>query len=144
MSDVVTVDLPVIGNDQGGIVKIFPSLHKLSEAPAVREIYINSMAPGLIKGCKIHKSMLCRLKVIKGEITFHIFNEARKKTQSIRLHCSDAKAVIIPPGNWFAFENSGDQSAEFMNFADQLYDPNEQVNEDYKSFDWGPHANSPK
>lgn len=137
MNEVHILDLPVIENEQGRITKIFPALAKSpSAASAFQEIYISSVFTSTMKNCRLHKAMTCNLKVIAGSVIFHFFSNDRKKTHSIQLSSRDAKVLVIPPGHWFTFENTGSITAEIMNFADRLHEPEEQISEDYKKFCW--------
>ena len=133
MNEVRLEDLPVIQGDKGNIVKIFRS-NDPKIAP--QEIYISSVAVGVTKGCKLHKAMTCKIKVISGEVTFHFFGNDKKKKQSIKLSKDDHRLLVIPPGNWFAFENTSNVISEVINFADILHDPQEQINEDPSHFSW--------
>lgn len=92
----------------------------------IQEIYLSEIKPGVIKGWKYHKEMICRLYVVSGQVRLH-FKVDGQQIKSYFLDQYSDKYVEINPKQWFAFENMGKTTAIMMNLANMKHSPDESV-----------------
>lgn len=100
------------------------------------EAYFSEVAPGAVKGWKLHRRMTQRLAVPVGEVGFYLRDgrpdsPTRGRDQQVTLGRRSGYALlVIPPGIWYAFRNPRDELALIANVPDLPHDPGEMERRD--------------
>lgn len=90
--------------------------------------YEIAIAPGRIKGWGMHKLQADRYVVSAASMRVVLYDgRVGSPTQQrlVQFHFSDRSPGLlrIPPGVWHADQNTGDDTARFVNFPTRAYDP---------------------
>jgi dTDP-4-dehydrorhamnose 3,5-epimerase len=104
------------------------------------EVYFSTINPGVIKGWKLHTLMTQNYAVPVGEIKLVIYDvrensSSKGQIQELSLSLENYQLVTIPPGVWYAFKATSDNSAMIVNCTDLSHDPSESQNLDLNSED---------
>lgn len=95
------------------------------------EVYFSELRPRVTKGWKLHLRMTQRLAVPVGQIHFVLCDERADSPTRGRwseFHVGRPERyglLIIPPGIWYSFRNTGEAAALIANCADLPHDPAE-------------------
>lgn len=117
-----------VESPEGSVMRMLRSSDTIFEQ--FGEIYFSSVAPGAIKGWRLHQKLTMNLAVPMGEVRF-VVHDARKDsvscgaTNEYVLGNDDYQLLTIPKGIWMSFGNRSSVMALVANCATQPHDPAE-------------------
>jgi len=130
----------VVENKLGDIYKILSKSENSFDE--FGEVYISTVAQGVVKAWKNHKQMICNLVVPFGEVKFVVFDDrASSKTKNkffeITLSKKNYKRLTIPVKLWFGFKGLSKFNA-IVNVASVPHDHDEcdRKELDQIKYDW--------
>ena len=110
----------VILNRKGKIAKFVSKKNKFFNG--FGEVYLNYISKNKTKGWNLHKKNKCLLICAKGEVIFHLINQAGQEKKISLKECS-GKILEIPKKTWFAFRSKKDSL--IINFIKDPHDKKE-------------------
>ena len=110
----------VLLNRKGKIVKFVSKKNKFFKG--FGEVYLNYISKNKIKGWNLHKKNKCLLICAKGEVIFHLINQAGLEKKISLKECS-GKILEIPKKTWFAFRSK--KNSLIVNFIKEPHDKKE-------------------
>ena len=91
------------------------------------QVYLTTAHPGIIKGWHYHKNQTDCFTVIKGQALFALY-DARDNSpthgelQTFHINEDHRIVVVIPPGVYHGFKNTGAEEVWCLNCPNQVYD----------------------
>jgi dTDP-4-dehydrorhamnose 3,5-epimerase len=141
LEGIIVTPLKIIENSKGdifhGMKNIDPGYKEFGEA------YFSTVLPGHIKAWKKHLRMTLNLIVPVGKVRFVLFDDREEsstkgKFMDLSLSKSNYQRLTIPPNVWFGFQGKGFTHNLVLNIANNIHDPDEQINIDFKviNYNW--------
>tara|TARA_Y100001970_G_scaffold205103_1_gene249772 strand:- start:381 stop:821 length:441 start_codon:yes stop_codon:yes gene_type:complete len=127
IKDVTLTHMKIIAHEKGSIIKLIKS--DQNEFYGFGEAYLSSVNINETKDWRRHKEMYCNLVVIRGEVSFKLFDNrmtlnAKGSFMSIKLSRDKYVKLTIPPNIWFCFKGEKKEN-QILNISNRIYDPNE-------------------
>ena len=92
---------------------------------AVRQVYISTTRPGIIKGWHVHTMQYDRFVCVRGSIllcTYNLVDEEIVVREQILDSSRKPKTVIVPPGIVHGWKALGNEEAWVLNLCSKEYD----------------------
>ena len=100
------------------------------------EAYFSTINPGVIKGWKKHKRMVCNFLVPVGIVKVVIYDSLNQDFDVNVLSRSNYVRLTIPPELWIAFQCLDTKPAVLLNIASIAHDPNEAESRQLDAFEY--------
>ncbi|GHC49180.1 dTDP-4-dehydrorhamnose 3,5-epimerase family protein [Neogemmobacter tilapiae] len=118
---------PPITDDRGSLFEVFNEVWPGQGGNPVRQAYVTTMRPGVVKGWGLHKRHGDRYFLLTGTIQFLMY-DVRPDSPTLghlfKVTVSEANRqfLTIPPFVWHADHNVGDTEALLLSMPTEPYD----------------------